>query len=451
MQSRRLVIQRTWPLLLLAFGGLFVLIVASGMLVVRDSRKIFTQMERVQRTHQQRNRLLNDIQLDTGQIAILLRDVLLDPGPSEALRQEINERRQSIERSLAQLEQDPAMAHRARLEHLRLELARYRESIDPIFTWTPAERQTRSLSYVQRVVVPYRERVLSVARDVESLAATNLAAEQQTLRSLRDSFWRSLQWILSGTLLLGLGIAAVSIKRLSTLEKRSASLQRQTEQHRLELRTLSQKLVRAQEEERKSISRELHDQVGQMLTAIQMEFRNLGALRDVPGPEFDEHLRGGQTLAERTLQAVRNMAMGLRPSMLDDLGLAPALQWQAREFTQRSGIPVKLEIDGAVDNLPEGPRTCLYRVVQEALTNCARHADAKEVRVTLHGSSDRVSLTVQDDGKGFCPQSLTRRGLGLIGIEERVRELGGEVSVFSQPRKGTVLRAEVPLIEEVQA
>jgi len=419
MQSRRLVIQQSWPFLLLAFGALFVLIVASGILVVRDSREIFTQMERAQLSHQQSNRLLNSIQLDTGRIAILLRDVLLDPGPSEALRREIDERSQSIERSLAQLEQDPAMAQNRLLDHLRRELTRYRESIEPIFTWTPAERQTRSLSYLRRVVAPYRERILSVARDVESLVAANLAAEQQALRSLRDSFRRSLQWTLSGTLLLGLGIAAVSVKRLSTLEKRSASLQRQTEQHRLELRTLSQKLVRAQEEERKSISRELHDQVGQMLTAIQMEFRNLGTLREAPGREFDEHLRGGQTLAERTLQAVRNMAMGLRPSMLDDL--------------------------------PEGPRTCLYRVIQEALTNCARHAEAREVRVTLHGSNDRVSLTVQDDGKGFDPQTRPNRGMGLIGIEERVRELGGEVSIFSQPQKGTVLRAEVPLSEEVQA
>jgi signal transduction histidine kinase len=450
MQSRRLVIQKSSPLLLLAFGALFVLILASGVLVVRDSREIFTQMERAQSSHQQRNRLLNNIQLDTGRIAILLRDVLLDPGPSEVLRREINERRQSIERSLAQLDRDPAIAHDMRLDHLRQELTRYRQSIEPIFTWTAAERQTRSLSYLRRVVAPHRERILSVAHDVESLVAANLAAEQQAQRSLRDSFRRSLSWTLSGTLLLGLGIAAMSFKRLSTLESRSASLQHETEQHRLELRTLSQKLVRAQEEERKSISRELHDQVGQMLTAIQMEFRNLGILREAPGREFDEHLRGGQTLAERTLQAVRNMAMGLRPSMLDDLGLAPALQWQAREFTQRSGIPVKLEIDGELDDLPEGPRTCLYRVVQEALTNCARHAEAKEVRVALHGSSDRVLLTVQDDGKGFDPQARPNRGLGLIGIEERVREIGGRVSIFSQPRKGTLLRAEVPVNEQEQ-
>jgi signal transduction histidine kinase len=451
MQNHRLVIQHSWPLLLLAFGALFVLIVASGILVVRDSHEIFTQMERTQLSHEERNRLLNDIQLETGQIAILLRDVLLDPGPSEALRQEIHERSRSIESSLARLEKDPSMAHDVRLGHLRQELARYRESIEPIFSWTVAERQARSLSYLRRVVAPYRERILSIARDVESLEGANLAAEQQTQRSLRDSFRRSLQWILSGTLLLGLGIASVSLKRLSTLERRAARLQHETEQRRLEMRTLSQKLVRAQEEERKSISRELHDQVGQMLTAVQMEFRNLGTLRQTPGPEFDDHLRGGQSLAERTLQAVRDMAMGLRPSMLDDFGLAPALQWQAREFTQRSGIPVKLEIDGAVDNLPDGPRTCLYRVVQEALTNCARHSEAKEVRIALHGSSDRVSLTVQDDGKGFDPQARPKRGLGLIGIEERVKEIGGEVSIFSQPLKGTVLRAEVPLREEVQA
>jgi signal transduction histidine kinase len=449
MQSRR-PIRQSWPLLVVAFGALFVLIVASGILVVRDSTRIFNEMERVQRTHQRRNRLLNDIRLDTGRIEILVRDALLNPGRSDSLRQEINERSESVEKSLVELQNDPIMARQSRLEHLRQEWAVYRRSIRPIFTWAPAERQVLSLTYLRRVIEPYRERLLTVAGDVESLGATDLAAEEVALQSLRHRFRQSVEWNLSFALLLGLGIAAVTIRRLSTLEKRSASLQRQTEQQRSDLRTLSQKLVRAQEEERRSISRELHDQIGQMLTALQMEFRNLGTLREAPAPEFETHLREGQTLAERTLQAVRNMAMGLRPSMLDDLGLAPALQWQAREFTHRSGIPVALEIDGALDDLPEAYRTCLYRVVQEALTNSARHAAAKEVRVTLHGSEDRVSLTVQDDGKGFDPQAPPRRGLGLIGIEERVRELGGEVTVFSQPMKGTVIRAEVPVTREAR-
>jgi signal transduction histidine kinase len=450
MENRRAILQQSWLLLALAVGGLFALIVVSGILVVRDSNRIFLETERSQQRHRERDRLLNNIRLDTGRVAILVRDTLLERGTDDALRREINRLSQSIETRLAQLEKDPATARDPRLNRLRHEWALYRSAIEPVFQWTAEEKKWRALPYLRKVVVPYRERVLAVARDVESLASENLREEQASLRALHASFQDSLKWTLAGTLALGALISGLSIKRISSLEKRSASLRRQTEQNRLELQTLSRKLVQAQEEERKSISRELHDQVGQMLTAVQMEFKNLGMLRGAAGQEFDKHLRSGQALAEQTLRVVRDMAMGLRPSMLDDLGLGPALEWQAREFSGRSGISVSLEIDGELEGLPEGPRTCLYRVVQEALTNCARHAEARQVRITLHGGADRLSLTVQDDGKGFQPDSPARRGLGLIGIEERVRELGGKVVIFSQPRKGTLLRAEVPVAREVR-
>ena len=137
--------------------------------------------------------------------------------------------------------------------------------------------------------------------------------------------------------------------------------------------------------------------------------------------------------------------------MLDDLGLGPALEWQAREFSRRTGVPVTVQADGTVDLLPESYRTCIYRVVQEALTNCARHASAKSIRVNLHGRPNWLALTVEDDGGGFLPEESRGRGIGLIGIRERVGELGGSVEIFSQPGKGTLIRAELPLQEARQA
>jgi signal transduction histidine kinase len=130
--------------------------------------------------------------------------------------------------------------------------------------------------------------------------------------------------------------------------------------------------------------------------------------------------------------------------MLDELGLGPALRWQGREFFRRSGVPVAVQIDGDLEGLPETHRTCIYRVVQEALTNCARHAQAKNIRISAYGRRDRVHLSIQDDGVGFDPRAASSRGLGLIGIEERVRELDGKVTVISQPHKGTILEVEVP-------
>jgi signal transduction histidine kinase len=238
---------------------------------------------------------------------------------------------------------------------------------------------------------------------------------------------------------------------LSLLESRSEQHRAQTERAERELRRLSNELVRAQEDERRNISRELHDEVGQTLTALRVELGNLEKLRLGPDQEFREHINDAKNLAAETLRSVRNLAAGLRPSILDDLGLEPALEWQAREFSRRTGIPVEVARDGLLPELPDGLRTCLYRVVQEALTNCARHADAHEIRIALRADHDRLSLTVQDDGRGMPDGLAPAAGLGLVGIEERVRELGGTLAIESQAGKGTWLSASIPLPNGVEA
>jgi signal transduction histidine kinase len=218
-----------------------------------------------------------------------------------------------------------------------------------------------------------------------------------------------------------------------------------------QLRRLSRKLSAAHEDERLSISRELHDEVGQVLTALRTELGNVEEYRYAPGSDFADHLGQAKNLAEDTLRTVRNMSAGLRPSVLDQLGLAPALQWQAREFTKRSGVPVAVHVDGELRNLPDSYRTCIYRVAQEALTNCARHANAKLIRVNLHGGPEMLSLTVEDDGVGFDVEKVRNRGIGLLGIEERVRELGGSMVLRSQLSRGSLLRCEIPAPREVIA
>jgi len=213
-----------------------------------------------------------------------------------------------------------------------------------------------------------------------------------------------------------------------------------------ELRRLSAEHVRAQEEERKAISRELHDEVGQTMTALGIEIGNIERLGKNSGPEFLERVGEARQLAQGVLKSVRDLAMGLRPSMLDDSGLVPALRWQAREFFKHVGVPVDLQIDGPLDRLPDEVRTCVYRIVQEALTNCARHAKAGNIRVSLHGKSDGVSVAIQDDGVGFNP-AAEATGLGIVGIEERARELGGSIKISSEELRGTLLMVEIPLVK----
>jgi signal transduction histidine kinase len=149
-------------------------------------------------------------------------------------------------------------------------------------------------------------------------------------------------------------------------------------------------------------------------------------------------------LVDDMFRTVRNLALGLRPSMLDDFGLQAALEWHAREFMSRYAINVDLKTSGDVDTLPEKHRTCVYRIVQEATTNCVRHADAKSIRIAVAAEEGLLCVAVRDDGVGLDP-AHRHKGLGLRGIEERVKELQGTMTISSREGRGTTLAVRLPL------
>ncbi len=162
------------------------------------------------------------------------------------------------------------------------------------------------------------------------------------------------------------------------------------------------------------------------------------------GGQFDSSLVEIKGLAEQSLRMIRDIAAGLRPSMLDDLGLGAALQKQAREFSKRTGTPVSTEIEGEFAGLGDRQRTYVYRIVQEALTNCAKHAQAHHVAIQVTDHHDAIDLKIVDDGVGFDPEKTAHSGLGLIGIEERVRELGGAIAIQSSRERGTIIHVKIP-------
>jgi signal transduction histidine kinase len=235
--------------------------------------------------------------------------------------------------------------------------------------------------------------------------------------------------------------------RFHIVESRAEEQYSRLEEAEGEMRRLSQLLVRAQEEERKQLSRELHDQVGQMLTALRMEVGHTERSR-LNDAAFAAHTAECKGLIDTIVGTVRDLSMGLRPSMLDDIGLGPALQWLARDYSRRYNTPVNVIMDGDLDTLPEAYRTCTYRVVQEALTNCARHARASQVDITVNGTADWLRLVIRDDGIGMPPGAHQKTGLGLLGIQERVRELGGTMAIVSEDGSGTSLRIAMPLVRE---
>lgn len=227
------------------------------------------------------------------------------------------------------------------------------------------------------------------------------------------------------------------------------NLQRQLEasrEHQAQLRRMSSQVLTAQEEERKRIARELHDDTAQALTSMLVRLRLLD--RALADDEEKSNLGELRDLAASTLEGVRRMALDLRPSALDDLGLVPALKWYTENLGQSLSIEVRFLANGLKRRLPPELELVLYRVAQEALTNVAKHARARRVTVELERDGLWVRLAVEDDGIGFnVEKAMTskERGLGLFGMQERLALVGGKFHIESRPRKGTKLVAEVPL------
>jgi signal transduction histidine kinase len=441
--------KRTWPLLAVSFGALILLISLSGMALRRHAQQIQREVMETQRAYLEHNRVLEELRFQTLSLAIELRDYLLDDTQESSGEQQrhLLERRKKLLSALDGVDRLPAN-DAAQVAELRRQIDSYWDSVDAALHWTAQEKRARWAEFVKSRLLPSREAVLDQSA---RLGADNLAFLDQRQNSLREALEDVQTYIgrvLALVLALGLAISAITIARITRLEQRAGRYSQDVEQVSEELRLLSQKLVQVQEAERKSLSRELHDEVGQMMTALRME---LGSAEERLGPSSSQalsHLKAAAALAEQTLRSVRGLARGLRPSMLDELGLAPALNWLAREYTKHTGIHVTLNMDGSLDHLPEDYRICIYRVVQEALTNCARHARAHEVRLDLQRVGNALSVTIQDDGAGFDPGNGAK-GIGLLGMKERVRELGGVLTIASGAEEGTLLTVHIPLRSEV--
>ena len=232
-------------------------------------------------------------------------------------------------------------------------------------------------------------------------------------------------------------------------EQHKSELLKQSHHMQAQLRHLSHQVLMAQEEERKRISRELHDVVAQTLTGINVRLALLkkeGATLNAR--DIDLEIGRTQRVVEESLNIVHQFARELRPPVLDDLGLIPALHSFTKSFTERTGIHIHLTVFAAVENLDSAKRTVLYRVAQEALANVARHAQASRVEVSILKLPRAVCLTISDNGKSFqvarVLNAKNNKRLGLVGMRERVEMVGGSFAVESTAGAGTTIRAQVP-------
>jgi signal transduction histidine kinase len=214
---------------------------------------------------------------------------------------------------------------------------------------------------------------------------------------------------------------------------------------------LLRKVISAQEDERKRLARELHDETSQTLSALAMKIET--ALAAWPSESSRERLVEAKGLTVRTIEELHRLIFDLRPSVLDDLGLLSAIRWYAERHLERRGIAVRCEFTGLADRLAPELETALFRVCQEAITNIAKHSGAETVLIQCLERDDRISIEIEDDGKGFSPESLpppaTReRGLGLLGMRERVELFGGRLELDSAPGQGTRIAVTVPIGQE---
>jgi signal transduction histidine kinase len=253
-------------------------------------------------------------------------------------------------------------------------------------------------------------------------------------------------------LMLGLGVLlSVLVMRFSL--RHAENLEREAEHHfaaveqaKQELQQLSARLLEIEEDGRRKLSRELHDEVGQTVALLQIEISHAQALLNGPSAELRERLVRARELAERTVQSIRSISGLLRPALLDDLGLVPALQFQLEDFLRRSGIACEFTEDGVEEHLPDPVKTCVYRVVQEALHNCEKHSGASKVRVSVRQFDECLLAKVEDDGRGFSSTAQRSTGLGLLGMRERSAAAGGSLIIDSAPGQGTRIALRIPLM-----
>jgi signal transduction histidine kinase len=238
-------------------------------------------------------------------------------------------------------------------------------------------------------------------------------------------------------------------EQLARITSENARLVERVSESERRFRRISRGVLRLQEEERARISRDLHDGIGQLLTALKIQLELLEQ-EAASVTQLTSRIAGTREIADTALAEVRQLSHLLRPQMLDELGLEPTLRWLARTFQKRTGITVDLQLTGTERRGDADVETLVYRIVQEALTNVARHSGAKAATVALRRDPERLRVRIEDRGSGFSPDSMLStsaddRGFGVRAMRDRVEFVDGSFSIRSAPGRGTVVEADIPL------
>jgi len=437
--------------LVLGFGLVLGLWLFTGYAFTTRLAAAEARAAEVTRRYMQAQDALSTVRLQLNASSIALRDALLDPQPTTDSRhiRRLDDSYALIDAALnAYRPVLDTLAEPAEMQRLRTEIAEYRTVTLEVLAAYQADHSTPASRLLEEWITPRRAAAIAVSDEIRALNRRALLQHQIATadihRAEEQSWLRRVGLALAATI----GIAILAVLYAGRLEDRLRRERDKDALHARELQRLSARLVAAQEEERRTIARELHDEVGQVLSAIAVEAQ----VAERALPETDEAVRAlgeVQQLANGATRVVRDLSHLLRPTMLDDLGLGAAIDWLLRGAARRHGLQVDLVQTGTPERLAPAVEVAAFRIVQEAVTNVARHADADRCTVRLVHQEGTLSLTVEDDGVGFDVSAGSRvdgrRGLGLVGIRERVLSLGGTFIVESREGQGTSLRVTLPL------
>jgi signal transduction histidine kinase len=397
--------------------------------------------------YDQADGLLERVRHGFNQSQSVVRDFLLRATGSELYLADLSRCESEVKEALEPLARMPDLA--PSVPEVRARFAEQFQSLREIALWPEEKRKRAAADYLAVQLPRLRASGNRALRETAEASQTGRKRIGGTILANCEAIMRRILILLGADLILALAVAGLNLVYAHELGRESLAKVGEIARAKTEMQQLSGRLLSIQEEERHRLSRDLHDGIGQLLTALRIEISHLGQEGGGITDSERERLRRARSLAEEAVRNTRDIALLLRPSHLDDLGLEAALQWHAEDFSRRTGIPCHFSALGLQEQLPEAWKTCVYRIVQEALHNCEKHAAPTQVQVRLCQEPELLTLEVQDDGVGFeldasgAPARAV--GLGLLGMRERAAMLGGALQMISAPGRGTRVRVALPI------
>ena len=389
--------------------------------------------------------LLSTVRAEILIASVYVRDALLDPRQEPAVyRRQADGAFDRIDMALQQyVPVLDSVAERNRIDRLKREIDDFRATLADVLA-SDSRRWAADARLLSRRIVSRREAAIGLSEDAQTLNRASFVQQQagnaEIYRNAQDQVWRQLGLALAASL----GVALLATLYAGRLENQLREQRAKDAQHSADLQRLSSRLISAQEDERRTIARELHDEIGQALTAIKVELSLANKTVEAAGAPAHV-LDDARAIAEHALTTVRDLSQLLHPAMLDDLGLPAAIDWYIRGYSRRYGIRVDFVQESITTRFAHDIEMAAFRIVQEALTNAAKHADSPTCRIRLTRLPGALAVSIEDDGRGFeFDSNASRRGLGLLSIRERVAQLGGVARIESSLGAGTRVYVEFP-------